>query len=149
MKAFNFTRVSMCLADNIIYIRLFTALLFLTIMGCKMERVEPPTEISITENKGAVNFEFSVPDTRWWAKPESRVPIKLQTITIYGDQGAVWEINAQDPKYAIDHVRYGVIPQGFKQLTPTNEEAPELQAGKEYQVVVRFGRARFVYGGGR
>ena len=109
-----------------------------------LAQVEPVIEIEIYQHNGGVTFEFFINDTLLFFIPyKARVEVSSLRVTD-SEEKIIWSVSSL--KTRARQIKYGVVPEGFRQIDPQNGIAPALNSITEYWVRVRNGRASFVYG---
>ncbi|OGQ78327.1 MAG: hypothetical protein A3F90_01740 [Deltaproteobacteria bacterium RIFCSPLOWO2_12_FULL_60_19] len=112
----------------------------------------PLVEIAINQGAGDLIFEFFVQDKWWLGKGSTvRVPYGVGAVMVAEKEGRIiWDIGFRDPRTGVKRVKYGIVPNGFKQQIPADGSVPDLKIGQVYRVIAYSGgggEATFVYKG--
>lgn len=119
--------------DKMTYgLRLWPLLALLLITACTEHY-----RIAVSQNNGEVFFEVEKKRTS---------PPCIQGLAIMHIGGAaIWGVQSQSGCTEVTNFRYGHVPEGWR----ANRPAPELEPGREYQVVVNsgggYGTTKFRY----
>lgn len=122
-------------------------------MGCGLgpDGGQPPVEIAVHQQEGEVFFEFFFED-RFLGLLRHRIRVGVSDLSVNHPKGErIWYIRFSKPGVVAQEIKYGVLPEGFRQVIPREINAPRLKSGAEYQVDVSWGvipgRTNFIYQG--
>lgn len=113
----------------------------------------PPVEIRIRQIDGQVGFETILQDRILFFIPH---PIRLRVSTLrvrYPQGEIIWMIHSSpaDSHDAAQEIQYGIVPDGFRQMTPREGRPPDLKIDTEYEVEISWsvmrGNTTFVFKG--
>jgi hypothetical protein len=96
----------------------------------------PLIDIEVQNTPGRVNFHFFTHSKASQLKEKS--PARAYRLTVYEPQShrVLWSIETSNVDATTPSVRYGTVPDGFKQLSPRAGDAPNLETGRYYSVWV-------------
>jgi hypothetical protein len=113
---------------------------------------QPPIEIAVHQREGEVSFEFFFEDKiLFFIKRKDRIGVSL--LVVRDPKGeTIWLIETLKPDPAAHAVKYGVVPDSYRQVIPRGGDPSPLKNNATYEVGVSWGviggRATFVYQGG-
>ena len=93
----------------------------------------PPIVIRVSQHDGLVSFEAILRDKMLSFIPNP-VRLRVNTLQVKDSKGEiVWLIRSlhADINAAAQEVHYPVLPEGYRQLVPTENRAPELRSNSE------------------
>ena len=91
-------------------------------------------EINVEQLGEELQFKFFL--LREDPKAEQRIPARLYRMTVFEpiDKRVLWQIETSNIESMTTSVRYGIVPDGFKQILPQAGSAPNLEAGRRYSI---------------
>ncbi len=84
--------------------------------------------------------------------PSTAFQARVGRLAVTQEGRTLWEIEAVDRPRCVEGLAYGQVPQGFVQVVPPQGEAPPLEPGVKYTIVVHesgHGSDEFDWRGGR
>lgn len=107
------------------------------ISSCWVGLGQRPVKTAVEQDGGPARFTFFVCTHKWLLagdRVEWRTPVARFEIWRAGD--LLWEVAARDRHAGAGEITYGVVPEGFEQRTPKNNQAPpELKPDEAYKAV--------------